>query len=284
MSAAIEATEYAVHPVADYFPMMDGPDYEAFKRDINNRGLVKPIEVDREGRLIDGRNRLRACRELGIEPDVAVVDVADPTSYIISCNLHRRQLNDVQRARIGEKIATRAKGQYERTEQIGHMADLPDETPEVVPSQEEVAKLLHVSDRQIRRARVVTEKGVPELNALVDNGGLPLATAERIARQPVEKQQAAVREIASGSKPTKVAPPPPVEAIKPPVKYGPRRKHLQMLDATNASLGGLLIALAEITELDDSVGNDDAARIRGGISKAIAELNRINNLLKERTK
>ena len=59
----------------------------------------------------------------------------------------RRQLNDVQRARVGEKIATRSQAQGQPKE-VGHMADLPSE---VVPTQDEVAKLLNVSTRQVGR-------------------------------------------------------------------------------------------------------------------------------------
>jgi len=67
-------------------------------------------------------------------------------------------------------------------------------------------------------------------------------------------------------------------------KYGTRRKNLTVLDSLINGLGGLVIAADEIRELDDTVTNEEATRLTGDLAIAIKSLNRINNLLKERTK
>ena len=53
------------HPVAAIFPAMTEPELSVLAEDIAARGLLQPIVLDREGRLLDGRNRLAACRRAG---------------------------------------------------------------------------------------------------------------------------------------------------------------------------------------------------------------------------
>jgi ParB-like chromosome segregation protein Spo0J len=47
-------------------PELDPESFAAFKADIAERGVVVPVVVDEFGAIIDGHNRARACRELGI--------------------------------------------------------------------------------------------------------------------------------------------------------------------------------------------------------------------------
>jgi ParB-like chromosome segregation protein Spo0J len=60
---------YRVHPVASLFPLLEGQEFEELCEDIESVGQKVPIVVH-EGMLLDGRNRLRACLKLGIEPIV----------------------------------------------------------------------------------------------------------------------------------------------------------------------------------------------------------------------
>src|SRR5262249_23590998 len=54
-------------PVAGLFPLLEGPEYEALKEDVRDHGQHVPV-VTFQGQIIDGRNRYRACRDLGIKP------------------------------------------------------------------------------------------------------------------------------------------------------------------------------------------------------------------------
>lgn len=56
------------HPVADIFPMIDSAAFELLKADIKKHGLREPIYLF-QGKVIDGRNRLKACKELKIQPE-----------------------------------------------------------------------------------------------------------------------------------------------------------------------------------------------------------------------
>ncbi|NLS95895.1 MAG: DUF3102 domain-containing protein [Planctomycetaceae bacterium] len=77
-----------IHPAANMFPEFDGDGYEAMKADIAKYGQKVPITFYC-GQLLDGRARLRACRELGIQPLTRNVDGIDPVAYSVAMNLHR---------------------------------------------------------------------------------------------------------------------------------------------------------------------------------------------------
>ena len=88
------------HPAADIFPLASKEEYQALKLDIERNGLQELPALYR-GQLLDGRNRLCACFELGFQPDFyALDDDIDPVSYVLSRNLYRRHLTSSQRATV----------------------------------------------------------------------------------------------------------------------------------------------------------------------------------------
>lgn len=100
MQAELPGTDLArpVHPVAQMFPMMSDEELDDLASDIRENGLVHPIVIDGEGMLIDGRNRLEACRRAKVEPEWTVFDGDDPVAFILSSNVNRRHLSKGQQA------------------------------------------------------------------------------------------------------------------------------------------------------------------------------------------
>src|ERR1017187_4786194 len=92
------------HPAANVFPMMNQSDLEGLAADIKRNGLLNPIVIS--GKLIlDGRNRLRACAMAGVKPTFTHwKNGRNPLDWIISQNLHRRHLNEDQRAIVAAKL------------------------------------------------------------------------------------------------------------------------------------------------------------------------------------
>ena len=89
------------HPVSEIFPLMEGAEYDALKADIAANGLREPIWLHPDGRIIDGRNRYRACYELGLVPKYKTWDGnGSLLAFVLSLNLHRRHLSSSQRAMI----------------------------------------------------------------------------------------------------------------------------------------------------------------------------------------
>ena len=92
------------HPVAAIFPAMPEPELSVLAEDIAARGLLQPIVLDREGRLLDGRNRLAACRRAGYQPRFATYVGDDPLGYCVSVNIKRRHLSASQLACVAVEL------------------------------------------------------------------------------------------------------------------------------------------------------------------------------------
>lgn len=97
---------YENHPAANVFPMMPEAELAEMAADIRENGLLNAIEIY-EGKIIDGRNRYKACSMVGVKPDFIELDLGadfDPVTYVLSLNLHRRHLNAGQLAAVALRI------------------------------------------------------------------------------------------------------------------------------------------------------------------------------------
>jgi ParB-like chromosome segregation protein Spo0J len=93
-----QTTKRPVHPTADLFPMMTDEELANLAADIKANGLIHAIVVDKDGVIIDGRNRDRACEIAGVEPEIVRFEGDDPRAYIIASNISRRHLTKGQQA------------------------------------------------------------------------------------------------------------------------------------------------------------------------------------------
>jgi site-specific DNA-methyltransferase (adenine-specific) len=92
------ATQLKNHPAADAFPMMDDARLAELRADIAANGQREQITLC-DGMILDGRNRYRACVELGIEPETRDYS-GDPWAFAWSLNGARRDLEATVRALI----------------------------------------------------------------------------------------------------------------------------------------------------------------------------------------
>jgi len=167
------------HPLANIFPLIDGDDFAALTADIRAQGLREKIKLY-DGMILDGRNRYRACLEAGVDPVFEIFSGADPIAYVVSLNLRRRMLDESQRAMVAARMANMRRG--ERT-------DVCSKFHGKLISQAEAAKLTNVSERSLRSARKVIDKGVEGLTAAVDQGRIAVSVAEKIAKFSVDDQE-----------------------------------------------------------------------------------------------
>jgi len=172
--------------------MMNNEEYPRLLEDIKDNGLVEPIVIY-EGKVLDGRNRYKACRELGIEVESQDYTGDDPLKYVISKNLTRRHLNESQRSMVAARLANMRQG--ERTD-LEPSANLPN-----VISQSEAAETLNIGDRSLRYANQVIESGTPELIKAVDDGKVAVSLAAQATRLSGDKQVEFVEEIENGIRP-----------------------------------------------------------------------------------
>ena len=175
------STAYPLHPAAEIFPVMDEAAFAALVADIAAHGQREPILV-LDGQVIDGRHRLRACEQLGLEPLVRQVsaDDGDPFGLVVSLNLHRRHLSEGQRAIIAARLATLPHGRPDANAQICAF------------TQDEAAQHLKVSRRTVQHARAVLDHGIDELQAAVKGGEISVSAAAELSRLPADTQRAAL--------------------------------------------------------------------------------------------
>lgn len=150
------------HEYANLFPLID--DLGALVADIRRNGQRDPI-ILHEGRILDGRNRYRACQTIGIAPKVEPWDgIGDPLDFVVSRNLHRRHLSTSQRSQIAARIATLRRGQHtDRT----HESSNP---PKEGFAEEQAAKIMNVSLTSISRAKMVEREGTDDEKRAITNG------------------------------------------------------------------------------------------------------------------
>jgi ParB-like chromosome segregation protein Spo0J len=151
--------------------MMTELEFAGLVADVRDRGLLEPVWLHRDGRIIDGRNRYRACREAGSDPKFRTFEGKDVelVPFVVSLNVHRRHLNESQRAMVAEKIANARQGERRDLVEISTM------------TQTDAAELLNVSRETVSKARKVATQGVPELAERVISGEIAVSTAAIIA-------------------------------------------------------------------------------------------------------
>lgn len=94
-----------VHPAAEIFPMMAEPELAALADSIRKTGQLHPIIMFND-MLLDGRNRMAACKRAGVQPRVEELKRCDsPTSFVLAANKDRRHLTAAQLSAVAVDVA-----------------------------------------------------------------------------------------------------------------------------------------------------------------------------------
>ena len=175
-----------VHPAAEIFPLLGGAEFDSLVADIRANGLREAIRLDRDGRILDGRNRLRACEAADVEPRFRTYKGDDAVAFVVSLNLHRRHLNPSQQAMVAARLADMPQGTRTDLAQI------------CAKSQTDAATLLNVSRRSVQHATKVLADGAEELVAAVDRGTVMVSDAAVVAGEAHRVQRALLSMVADG--------------------------------------------------------------------------------------
>lgn len=175
---------YDVHPYADLWPLLNDTELQQLADDIRMYGLREPIWLHPDGRIVDGRNRWRACRIAGIEPATRVYQGTDDglLAFLVSLNMARRHMDESQRAMVAAKIANIGRGGDRRGEDFKVSIDT------LIP-QDRAAELMSVGRATVARARKVQERATPELVEAVESGRVSVSAAAGLAQAPEEEQR-----------------------------------------------------------------------------------------------
>ncbi len=180
------------HEAANIFPMMAGDDFEQLVADVREHGQRELIKV-LDGKVLDGRNRYRACIMADIKPKFETVSISDPVAYVVSLNIHRRHLTPSQLSmcagRARDIYEAEAKERMVAGKEADPVANLPQGTGK---ARDAAGKAFGVSGRSVDHAKRVIDHGIPELAQAVDEGRMAVSTAAILATEPPEVQKAEV--------------------------------------------------------------------------------------------
>ena len=160
-----------VHPAADILPLASDDEFQEMCADVKAQGFLNPIRINKDNLLIDGRNRLQVGWAIGLDPSIKRFDPRDVLAYVISENVHRRQLTPGQRAMIAEKVANLPHGVR---------SDRVESSYENSTTLEQAAEQLGTSKVAISKARAIRE-WAPTAAKKVENGTLTLEEGYRVA-------------------------------------------------------------------------------------------------------
>ncbi len=189
------------HSISELFPLMGGEEFEALGKDIARNGLRNPITLF-EGKVLDGRNRIRACNKTGVQArfEEWSGSAQKALDFVISQNIYRRHLNGSQLAAVAveagelrERLWGEARKRYAQAE--GKPRGVKKSSPkEPVPEEKGEARdqlgyIFGVSGRYIDMARKLKEEDPGKFEE-VKAGKAYLSSVARKAEQGRWREEA----------------------------------------------------------------------------------------------
>ena len=203
---------YKAHEAADWFPMLEEAELQALADSIKTLGQIEPVVVWGE-RLVDGRNRWRACELAGVQPKVerrTFASEEECAGWVVAINVARRHLSHTQRCVLGEsfrdfcerlaKERQRAagvaggvrSGEVRSAKVLEHVPG-PSPIKADVTARDEAGKAAGVSGRALDQYREVKRKAVPEVVEAMTKGRIAVSAAAALVKLDEEKQREVVQ-------------------------------------------------------------------------------------------
>lgn len=175
------------HEAANLFPMMDEWEQEAGSKkagallqlaeDLKANGCHTPVVLF-QGNILDGRNRVTAAKLAGLDfLPTTEYEGNDPVAYVLSLNLHRRQLTKAQLVELAIKLMPMYEGRVGK--EIAEDSAISGKTSTIV------AKAMGgaISDSLIERG-VAVQKQAPTVWAEVQRGARSISDAYNQIKAP----------------------------------------------------------------------------------------------------
>jgi len=190
-------TELCEHEQVGLVPPALPDDFAALLEDIRQHGIRNPLDITRDGRILDGRHRFRAARSLKMAAVpvrfVSPRDELDPESFILRSALRVKHLTDDQRAVLAYEFTRRRKVEnQQRACRLARAAKAQKRAGKkpvsgaasetaMTDSWEEAQRLFAVPERKMRAIKRLAKKESPFL-VKVRSGEMGLLEARRLTR------------------------------------------------------------------------------------------------------
>lgn len=195
------------HPAADLMPMCDGEEFDRLVADVKENGLQAPVVLFQE-KVLDGRNRLKACKEAKVNPTFISLDgdsEFNPVSWVLSTNLSRRHLSKSQVACIlvdAEELIVRLRAEA-KTRQAHVVPSVVELIPQAATSgktRDKLGAIGGVSGRYVDLATSLKAES-PELFQKVKQGALSVTKVMKHLRGGSPTTGKSVDELKKAFKP-----------------------------------------------------------------------------------
>jgi N6-adenosine-specific RNA methylase IME4 len=166
---------------------MQRDEYAAFLADIAERGILVPLEITAGGGVLDGRHRLRAATELGMDTvPVQIVAPTDEHEHVLLAALQRRHLSASQKAALAVELdcyrEAKTEAEQRRLANLSGTAEVATLPPRGERTRERGARWSGASPRVVQDAETVHQHD-PDLFARIKSGELAAHNAARKVRR-----------------------------------------------------------------------------------------------------
>ncbi len=173
------------HPACLLFPQLGPQELQELADDIKTHGLRHAI-VLHEGKVLDGRNRLAACKIAGVKPRyVQWKGIGSPTEWVISENLIRRHLTSSQRAVVAHDLLPllekEAKARQRLSQGRGIKVAKKLDTLKNGAATKVAARLFRTNHNYVQTIKSISSEA-PELVDEIRSGKITVPDAKELAR------------------------------------------------------------------------------------------------------
>lgn len=195
MNIKIGKKTYPVHPLCGLFPWMDEKVFDALKKDMTAHGQRDTIKIF-QGKVLDGKNRLRACKELELEPRTEELpEDIDIHAYIKAVGLCRRDLTPDQRIDIATEIEEMRQEQEGKKKKIEELKKDPKQKALIEANENKrIAQEANSNVKTVEQYREIKEKATRDKDAeeelkKIKEGKTSIKRAHRKVTPKAEKDE-----------------------------------------------------------------------------------------------
>lgn len=195
--ATLKVSDLSPHPKNNYyFDDVSGDKWNEFLESIRKNGVREQIIVTDDMVIVSGHQRVRACKELGIQVIDAKIEHYNSDDDVIRDLI---EINTKQRGVISDseiKIGRRIKF-LEEYYGVEHGGDRASGNNFHLKSQKDLAEDFNMSTRTLRNYKSLTDL-IPELQDAVQSGQITATTAMGFVKKLSPEEQKKLAESISG--------------------------------------------------------------------------------------
>ena len=195
--ATLKVSDLSPHPKNNYyFDDVSGDKWNEFLESIRKNGVREQIIVTDDMVIVSGHQRVRACKELGIQVIDAKIEHYnsddDVVRDLIEINTKQRGVISDSEIKIGRRIKF-----LEEYYGVEHGGDRASGNNFHLKSQKDLAEDLNMSTRTLRNYKSLTDL-IPELQDAVESGQITATTAMGFVKKLSPEEQKKLAEAIVG--------------------------------------------------------------------------------------